>query len=584
MFKLTKEQKKQMADLMADYDARYDSELHMLGEACRSRGYHTNIRPGEWVHSVERSLKYAVALLDMGNASRAEDIIRAVLPLQDMDENSETFGIWPYFYEEPVSQMNPPDWNSADFCSKMLLQALIDYDAVLPKDLVREIEEAVLRSCVSICRRDAEIQYTNIALMDIYVTVLTGEYLNRTDLLDYGREKAERFWSYTKTMGALNEFNSPNYNLLVAKDVSLMLHQVKNDTVRKTMQEIYDFVWAGIAEHFSVSLTEWTAPNARRYEDFLTDGQLTDLETALGAEGRFTKNREADPFAFRCRMSCPEKYLSAFMHEEERSICRMNSRGFLYPYYAFAQVASTYMTKSFALGSFNRSELWNQIRPLQCFFGSGECKKSLRLRCLHDGYDFASGLLHAVQLKGQVLGTVNFSTDRGDTHINLDRLENGRFTARDLRISFSFTGDISNLKIEKGEDCVQINDGGINILIRVLEGAFADETVRCEIRRTEAELAFDIVFYSGEEREFCLCDMENAYCCFYTEISCGRISEYDAAVSHSGTRIKTEVRSNGHTLCLENYKRPYPLFVMTSQDIQCIDGKRIEDYAAGIDH
>ena len=572
-----------MAEVLSEYDARYDENLHLLGECCRSRGYHTNKKTGEWVHSAERSLQYAVALLDMGDVRRAADIIRAALPMQDRAEEHDTFGLWPYFYEEPLEQMSPPDWNSADFCCKMLLQALVDYDDILPDDLIEEMKVAIQCGCVSIRQRDVEVQYTNVALMDAYVTVLTGERMNRPDLLVYGREKLERFWSYTRTMGALNEFNSPNYNLLVARDLSLFLHQVRDEPARRVAERSYHFVWQGIAAHFSVPFREWAAPNARRYEDFLTDEQLTDLELALGMEGQMIQKPVLGLFTFRYRLTCPSEYLKQFQQARTEYRQEINSCGYLYPYYAFAQVSTTYLTDWFTLGSFNRSECWSQIRPLQGFFGTRESKKSFRFRCLHDGQDFCSGLLHTVQHYGQVLGTVNFSTDRGDTHVSLDRLSDGRFRARDLRLSFSFLGDIGQLRLRKEGNRAFLQDGETGFVIHVLEGSFAGQTPRCEVVQTETSLSFDVIFYTGEEREFCLCELKEAFCSFYLEAYHGAPAEYRTELSHRDGKVRVSLQSCGLCLQLEDFKRPYPFFVLTSQDVQMIDGVRLEDRTKAYD-
>lgn len=559
-----------LAEMLKEYDERYDSKLCLLGECCKQRGYHTNIKNGTWVHSAERSLMYAVALMDTGEYSRAADTAAAVVKLQETDKDSGYFGIWPYFYEEPVSEMSPPDPNSADFCSKMLLQLLIDYSDVLVEDLKESITNAVKNACCAIMRRDVEIQYTNVVLMDTYVTVIAGELFGDVTLLEFGKNKLTRFWAYTQSMGGLNEYNSPNYNLLVARDIALFMRQVRDAEIKGILEEINDFVWRGIAEHFFVPLNEWTAPNARRYEDFLTEAQLSEVEAAA----RGDESDIIGLFAMRDRLECPVKYRKSFFEPQEKYIQRINSYGYMYPYFAFAQVNTTYMTKRYALGSYNRSEMWNQIRPLQMFFGDADNKKSLRLRVLHDCYDFSSGLLHCVQYRNKILGSIGFSTDRGDTHISIDTLKDGRFKASELAAVFEVTGDIS---YEAKENRFYIHDESCNILIDVFDAGFGGENAEMRITHDGDKIVFAVVLYSGEEKEISLTETEEAFCGFYMEVYESVPSLYNIEATKRDSRLTALVQTEGVELKIENSICPELFSVSTMLDKQYINGERIED-------
>lgn len=83
------------------------------------------------------SMSYAFDLLQHGEQAgieRAADILRVVLSLQDKDESRDTYGIWPYFYEESLDEMDRPDWNMADFHGKKLVLILKLY-----ADLLRQM-------------------------------------------------------------------------------------------------------------------------------------------------------------------------------------------------------------------------------------------------------------------------------------------------------------------------------------------------------------------------------------------------------------------------------------------------------------
>ena len=94
-------------------EKNYNHDICMLGAIWSGPGYHSRIPNGTWVHSTRESINYAVLLLESGsreNRDRALKIIAAVTGLQDRNPYRQTFGVWPWLYEESLEQMAPPDW------------------------------------------------------------------------------------------------------------------------------------------------------------------------------------------------------------------------------------------------------------------------------------------------------------------------------------------------------------------------------------------------------------------------------------------------------------------------------------------
>ena len=82
--------------LLDHYDARYDAEQKMLKVEFRSPGYHSGIASGTKVHPTRESLYYAVALLQRNkarDAERAQQIVSAVLPLQETRADVSEYGV-----------------------------------------------------------------------------------------------------------------------------------------------------------------------------------------------------------------------------------------------------------------------------------------------------------------------------------------------------------------------------------------------------------------------------------------------------------------------------------------------------------
>ena len=76
------------------------------------------------MHQTRENMMYASALFDSGTPSyieRGKKIALKIAALQDKEEASPTYGIWSWFYEEPLEEMDPPDWNWADFLGKEFL-------------------------------------------------------------------------------------------------------------------------------------------------------------------------------------------------------------------------------------------------------------------------------------------------------------------------------------------------------------------------------------------------------------------------------------------------------------------------------
>lgn len=163
----------------------YNEQIKMLRTPFTSPGYHTTLKNVDHAYPIRESLDYALAILDCREEKhydRALDILRNVLSLQDHDPDSPTFGIWSWYFEEPLTQMSPPDWNWADFIGKRLLLVLMRHGNKLPADLQQLTRQAICNSCEAIIKRNVGPDYTNIAIMGAFVTLIAGEWFIRHDV------------------------------------------------------------------------------------------------------------------------------------------------------------------------------------------------------------------------------------------------------------------------------------------------------------------------------------------------------------------------------------------------------------------
>lgn len=508
-------------------DKRYDEKAKMLKRPFSSPGYHTTLKGGE-VHSTVDSLRYAVALLDSGEEDRKErafDVLRKVISLQDQNPESNTYGIWSWFLEEPLDKMSPPDWNWADFCGTQLLQVAHGYIDILPDDLKSALKDSIMHAAGSIKKRNVQPGYTNIALMGTYVTLVAGEIFNDKELFEYGRERLKKFCEYTQDRGSFSEYNSPNYTVVAVEEISRMLMHVKDPECRKNLDELNQFAWLHVARHFHPHTQQWAGPHSRSYSTILQPRQLAFIQRALDGKAKFMNDKNAWKSLEACRLrpSCPAEYVHFFtqLPEPRNEVEVFNKKG-AGPHDI---VGTTYLHPDFTLGSVNIGNLWNQSRAAVAYWKTAKGPVAMRLRCLHDGYDYSSASIFSVQNESRVLSAVNFATDRGDTHISLDKIKAGSIMAKDLRLRLEFEGDTESVKIERIADRSQagqyeITSENISILFSVPYAAFGDNQTIFETCETLPHV--DIVLYSGPSRKINFSQLDKAAAVIAIAISSGK--------------------------------------------------------------
>ncbi len=503
----TSERREGFLKALARQDANYDEAEKMLAGPFSSPGYHTTLDSGT-VHRTRDSLVYAVALLDSGDPNRlerAEQILDRVIDLQDQDPASRTYGIWSWFLEEPLSQMSPPDWNWADFCGTQLLQVAIDHMARLPKELQVKVRQSILHAARSIRRRNVGPGYTNIAIMGTYVTLVAGERFDDRELLDYGKQRLQRFRDYTEEKGSFSEYNSPTYTVVAINELTRILAHVQDGESKRLVEDLTRFGWYHLARRFHAPTRQWAGPHSRSYATLLRPSTLAFIQRGTDGAVRFLSEAEAYESidAHRIPVTCPEDLLPYFVSLSEP---REEIEAFVVnPADEHDLIGRTYLHPDFALGSINCGDLWNQRRPLVAYWNRPDGPAAMRVRFLHDGYDYASASLFTIQDEADALAAVVFATDRGDTHISLDRIANGTIQARDLRLRLQFEGAVDDLtlpdRVSVG-DPITFRSGRIEARFCVHAAQIDDLPVRMETGRDADGAWVDVVLYNGVPREF----------------------------------------------------------------------------------
>lgn len=515
---LTKEQKERLARALEPLHAKYDPAERMLKDKFSSPGYHTTLKGGD-IHSTRAALTYAVACLDTGEDDlrvRAEQILDRVIRLQDQDPSSKTYGIWSWFLEEPLDKMSPPDWNWADFCGTALLQVALEHRDRITPELMRRIDESIRHAARSIRKRNVGPGYTNIAIMGTYVTLTAAELYGDQDLRQYAVERWRRFCEHTRHHGGFTEYNSPTYTIVALKELARLLRHAKNEEVRRSTQEIYELAWEDIARHFHAPTRQWAGPHSRCYRTLLGRDVLALITRATNGRVDFGTDTPSidEP---RLDLSCPERFdsfFTALRAPREFRQTFVNDRN--------PVIGTTYLHPLFCIGSVNRGDFWNQRRPVLAYAGTAEAPSYLRVRVLHDGYDFAAAQFFGAQQQGAVLGAITFATDGGDTHVSLDRIKNGTFRAKDVRLRFEVGGAVSDRLLKPPKDAgdsAYLPLGGVHARVSVPYARWGDSGGRWEGGRDKESAWLDLVLYAGDSKEIRFSELSQAAVGFVLSVS-----------------------------------------------------------------
>ena len=535
-FSISDAQRERLNRALASMHKQYNSETKMITSAFSSPGYHTTLKGGD-VHSTRAAFNYAVALLDTGDEAlfrRACDVLDAVMALQDTDPQSKTYGIWSWFLEEPLAQMAPPDWNWADFCGTQLLQIALDHRSRLPPDLARRVDDSIRHAARSIERRNVGPGYTNIALMGTYVTFVAAELYGIADLKDYAAKRLRRFYDHTKEQGAFSEYNSPTYSIVALEELGRMRQHIKDADAQALIAELYREVWQDIALHFHAPSRQWAGPHSRCYGTLVSPATLSVIQNA--AAGALDWGIDKPSISEqRLTLDCPPEFLPFFQKlDAPREIVKTYLKG------TPPVIGTTWLEPAFTLGSASRAEFWNQRRGALAYWGTPQAPAYLQVRFLRDDYDFSAAQLFTAQKRGDLLAAVNFATDGGNTHIHLDRIKNGQFTAKSLRLRFEFGGSAAAatpVPPASTPDTVALRFGDLRCLIAVPACRFDGLAPVWASGNDGKKAWFDLVLHSGEERAFDLTKLESAALGFALRLTAQDDAPPDAVAALADGRL-----------------------------------------------
>lgn len=432
---------------IAKESAEFDSAERMVRrEVGPEYRYHSALR-SQTVHPTRESLHYALLLLEQADAAGgrlAMEVIDRLLSLQDVDPASRWYGLWGWYLEEPAAQMQPADWNWADFLGSLLLLIRHRHGHRLGDSLRGRVDTAIHHAAYSVMRRNVSMGYTNIAIKGTFVTLAAAELLEDAKLRAYARERLRRFSAEVDRTGSYNEYNSPTYNRVGIENFTRMRMVWKDADAIAQAARLEERMWDHFSRRWHVGTRQLAGPMSRCYSTEI--GHPLWLQKALGNMVRFAElgeirsgkvagDAETSYLDFRCPSRFTERFVEAGKPRMVREIFLAAEKD------ALPTQGSTWLTPDLALGSVNQGDWWVQRRPVLGWFRDGAGGAvALQMRVMKDDYDFSSARIYSVQHENRILGVVNFQSPGGDKHISLDPIAEGRFQARSLRIQVDLSG------------------------------------------------------------------------------------------------------------------------------------------------
>lgn len=458
--------------------------------------YHTTLAPGTPVHPIYESAVYAAAAFsgqDPARHERATQILETLLPLQETDPSSDWRGIWPWFAEERVRSMAPPDRNFADFIAVPLIQ--IFRTGRLNGELRTRISTALTLAAGAIRQRQVRLSYTNIAIMGIYVCVTAGEILNDKSLLEHGRQRLRQFVNFTRESQGFPEYNSPTYTAISLVELTRMLLDFSAGEDLRMVREVHDLAWQEIARHWHAPSGEWGGPHGRSYSTLLGPDTRAFLEK--GTRGVVADGLELRLDWAMLPIRCPNElleYFSDFSPRAHHVSLASTGTEFFHRH--------THHQPEFTIGSVERGTFWNQSRSLIAYAPGEDGPAAFAIRFLHDHYDFCAANLLCSQDGANVLGAICLACDGGDKHPELDRFPNQEISASDWRVRLELFNVAQDAICELDGRWVVDFGTAARIEFVWIETIFGTLEAWTEISSDENRTIIDLVFYEGSERNF----------------------------------------------------------------------------------
>ncbi len=470
------------------------------------KGYHSNFESGTRVRSTRSGMNRAMYLLASPRITDQESgrkLLKLLLSLQDTEPTSPTFGVWPWYYEEPLAKMAAVDYNWADFQGSALVVILSDNVDRLDPDLQSKTRNALEYAVQAIIKRNVQPGYTNIAMKGAVVAAAAGEILHRPDFLDYGRMRIKRNWTHFLVTHSFTEYNSPTYQIVVLHEMEAMLQYVRDSECRETAKSILQEVWRGISEHYHVTTSQWGGPHFRAYSDLLFDSIRDEILARVGN----TNDIIIPNSPLTQPVPCPEEFRTLFTlpvtNPVERKAQLVNRD-------QYRNVNGVlWMNSEVCLGTASYHTFWMQTHGLIGYLNGPDNQPGcIKLVFEHNGQECAAACAHHLQKKNRILSAFGLLHNRGSMHPTFDRPKDAVFKAHSFKIIYRLEGTQAQAR-QLNRTRFELTLGNHRIIIHTCpDSRFDGHPLSWQVNNQKNCAEIIGVCYEGKEKSFDFKKME----------------------------------------------------------------------------
>lgn len=528
-----------------------------------------------YAHHISESLDYALWLLHTDaavNKKKALGIIKKAINYQCSDKGNAFFGNWSYFADDGISDIAEDDTSLTCRIAVTLLHIYSDFGSLLGARLERTINEKILNSVYTLLTQYTAQNSFTITL-SIYLTIAYGEMSKHLEFIKYGENLLLTLYNSLMYHNSFYEYNDSQH----ITDQIVFFHRlsqtVKSPYHRRLLKSVSDKSWELLAMHYHPKMRQLTGPFANAVSD-CTSPDVYNFLYHAGAGCSYLPHYPAES-VYKC--ACPKKYLPYFKNGNTGFSRSVVFKGITSPYFRQSITESHYMREDYAVGSFSREHFWELKRPFIGYFQGDKKPYCFKLDVLHDFCGYASAVLHSIQYYGNVFGHVSFVTDSGDKHLSMDA-PNPSIFAEDLRIRFSISGNIGDLKIEHKKNSLKISRNNIDIYYRVPFCEFDGGEIKYKLFSDNENLYFDAILFSGKKTKIDFSRMKSAIMQFsFLITSTGK----KPAKVHNNVEngfLATKAVANNLTFALKTPVKPAQKTCTLVCDEQSVNGIPLENY------
>ena len=301
--------------------------------------------------------------------------------------NSNMYGIIPYDWDDTEDYYREPDYDSQLNIISILLEIYIEFQNKLPAEIINLISNTCITTAFILSYTQVKVDSYN-SILELICLIYIGENFDNPEILNAGIHRLQTLLYFTLYNNALMEYNHPGRILRSVQSIVFFRNYIKSHVYHSGMHSIENIILTCFYTHFNPKLMVWTGPISVVY------GSALNLTKHHADKIRKITNQYNIE-----NLKIPEEYKDISPVTGNKFIQILTSRGFTYPYLKFDLVASSYNTNTFALGSFNHDDMWENRKPCLGFFGTKQSQYMLTIQCLLNNHDFASGAFHSVQYK-----------------------------------------------------------------------------------------------------------------------------------------------------------------------------------------